>query len=105
MKLLNIDQLAEKTNKVVVIGGVEYAIQPISVGAFIKKTKEAEEYVKAGVDDPMKEVEIVIDLISQCIPAAPRYVIESLSLIQLQTISEYIQRDDVDGAEDVEGNA
>lgn len=105
MKLLNIDQLSEQTNKVVVIGGVEYAVQPISVGTFIKKTKEAEEYVKSGVKDPMKEVEMVIDLISSCIPAAPRYAIEALNITQLQTIADYIQRDDVDGAEDVEGNA
>ena len=103
MKLLNIDQLSPTTSKAVLIGGVEYAIQPISVGAFIKKTKEAEEYVKTGVADPMREVEMIIDLISQCIPAAPRYVIESLNLTQLQTIANYIQKEDVDGAEDVEG--
>lgn len=105
MKLLNIDQVAEKTNKVIILGGVQYDIMPISVGTFIKKTKEAEEYVKAGVNDPTREVEMVIDLISECIPGAPRYVIEALTLPQLQLISDYIQKDDVDGAEDVEGNA
>lgn len=104
MKLLNLDQVAATTDKVVKIGGVEYAIVPISVGSFIKKTKEAEEYVRAGVQDPLREVNIILDLISECIPAAPRYAIEALSLPQLQKIAEYIQRDDVDGAEDVEGN-
>lgn len=105
MKLLNIDQMSKQTNKVIVIAGTQYSIVPISVGAFIKKTKEAEEYISAGSMDPMKEVEMVIDLISQCIPSAPRVVIESLNLEQLQLIAAYIQRDDVDGAEDVEGNA
>lgn len=104
MKLLNIDQLAEKTSKVVVIGGVQYGIVPISVGSFVKKTKEAEEYVKSGVSDPMREVSLILDLISECIPSAPRYAIEALTLPQLQQIAEYIQSDDVDGAEDVEGN-
>ena len=92
MKLLNIDKLAEKTGKVVVIGGVQYGIVPISVGSFVKKTQEAEEY-------------IILDLISECIPSAPRLAIESLTLPQLQQIAEYIQSDDVEGAEDVEGNA
>lgn len=105
MKLLNIDQVAPTSTKVIVIGGVEYAIQPISVGAFLKITKEAEEYVAAGVMNPQKEIQMVIDLAAQCIPAAPREVLESLTLPQLQAIADYVQRDDVDGAEDVEGNA
>lgn len=105
MKLLNIDKLSKTTQKSVLIGGIEYPIAPISVGTFIKKTKEAEEYVKSGQIDQMKELEMVLDLISECIPTAPRYVIEALGLEQLQTIADYIQKDDVDGAEDVEGNA
>lgn len=105
MKLLNIDQVAPTSTKVIVIGGVEYGIQPISVGAFVKMTKEADEYVKSGIVDPLKEVEMIIDLASQCIPGAPRYVLEGLTLPQLKAIAEYVQKDDVDGAEDVEGNA
>lgn len=103
MKLLNLDQLTPSTNKVVLIGGVEYAIMPLSVGAFVKKTKQAQEFVN-GNHDPMSEINFILDLVSECIPAAPRHAIESLSLPQLQLIAEYIQKDDVDGAEDVEGN-
>lgn len=105
MKLLNIDKLSQKTQKSVQINGVKYEIAPISVGVFIKKTKEAEEYVKSGQVDQMKELEMVLDLLSECIPAAPRHVLESLGLDEMQAIADFIQKDDVDGAEDVEGNA
>lgn len=103
MKLLNLDKIAATTDKAILIGGIQYPIVPISVGAFIKKTQEAEEYVKSGQQDPAREINIILDLISECVPTAPRYAIESLSLHQLQKIAEYIQRGDVDGAEDVEG--
>lgn len=105
MKLLNLDKVAPKTGKAITIGGVNYEIMPISVGAFVKKTKEAEEYMKAGGGDPLREISMILDLISECVPAAPRYVLESLTLPQLQVIADYIQKDDIDGAEDVEGNA
>lgn len=103
MKLLNLDKIAAKTNKAVIIGGTQYAVTPITVGAFIEKTQEAEDYINSGQLDPLREVNLILDLISKCIPAAPRYAIESLSLPQLKQIAEYIQNGDVDGAEDVEG--
>lgn len=104
MKLLNIDQLSPTTNKVIQIGGTQYKVSPISVGAFIKMTKDAEEYASGSAFDPMREIEMVVDLIAKCVPDASRLVIESLNLDQLKAIAEYIQGDDVDGAEDVKGN-
>jgi hypothetical protein len=104
MKLLNLDKISPKSNKTIIIAGVEYAVQPLSVGTFIKTTKEAEEYVKKGVADPVYEVQMIVNLAAECIPAAPRIALESLTLEQLQAIATYVQKGDVDGAEDVEGN-
>ncbi len=104
MKLLNLDQVAKKTNKSIVIKGVQHTVMPLSVGAFVKKTQEAEEYVKAGEKDPIREINMILDLLAECVPSASRLDIESLSLEQLQQMADYIRKDDVDGAEDVEGN-
>ncbi|WP_151708803.1 hypothetical protein [Acinetobacter brisouii] len=104
MKILNLDQLAAKTNRKVKIGGKDYNVVPMSVGAFVKTTKEAEELVQSGNIDTLKEIEMVIDVISECVPDAPRQTLESLNLEQLHAISSFVRGDDIDGVEDVEGN-
>lgn len=106
MKMLNLDKLSHNATRQITLGGNVYSIFPISVNAFIETTRAAEQYMKEGEANELKEVEMVLDLLSMCIPDAPREALMSLGVSQLQILAEYVRGDDVDGAEvlDNQGN-
>lgn len=107
MKLLNLDKVGAGIRKIR-LGDKTYNVYPLSVGSFVKTTKNAEDYIKNktndGFTDVKQEIDLIVDLVTDCIPDISRMEVEQLSFEQLQALAAFIKGDDVDGAEDVEGN-
>lgn len=100
MKLLNLDNLTTEATEFVVVKGQEHAIQPISVGQFVKMARKGKEVANAG--DPLAEYELIVEMVSAAIPTLPVADVESLSMESLQKLSQYISGQDVQGVETLE---
>ncbi|MCG5512860.1 hypothetical protein [Ectothiorhodospira shaposhnikovii] len=92
-KLLNLDDLAPKTDLVIRFGGEEYPIEPMSVEAFIELNKKAQKLdAKAEKDkSPAEEVEMLVETIRASVPACPEKVLRSMKLVQLYAIMNFIR--------------
>jgi hypothetical protein len=97
MKILNIDKLAAKEGRELVLFGVPYAVESMSVGNFIETTKAAE----ALADEPslVKQIEATIDMVLRSVPSVERSVLAKLNLEQLQSVVAFVRGDEVEGAE------
>lgn len=97
MKLLNIDDLRQKTLRTVQIGGKSYNVHPVTVATIIETTKQSQklaENAKNGIYDQAKEIEIMVDLIQSCLPDVPRFELEALTPELLNTLAEYVRGGD-----------
>lgn len=97
MKVLNLEKLSKKEGRELVIGGVSYPVQPMTVANFIATTEAAEKL--KGESSLAKQVSATIDMIQRSVPTAQREVLEQLELGQLQAITAFIRGEEVEGAE------
>lgn len=103
MKVLNLDKLAKKEGRELVIFGETYPVDGMTVANFIETTRAAE--ALAGETSLVKQVEATIDMISRSVPTVKKSDLEQLELAQLQAIVKFIRGDEVEGVEQREAAA
>ena len=103
MKILNLDKLAKKEGRELVIFGKTYAVDGMTVANFIETTRAAE--ALAGETSLVKQVEATIEMISRSVPSIEKAELQKLELPQLQAIVAFIRGDDVEGVESSEKDA
>lgn len=97
MKILNIDKLAPKEDRQLVIFGTSYEVKGLDVGGFLATTLAAEEL--ANEKSLVKQIEATIDMIIRAVPTVERDVLRQLTLEQLQGVVSFVRGDDVAEAE------
>ena len=103
MKVLNLDKLAKKEGRELVIFGKTYPVDGMTVANFIETTRVAE--TLAGETSLVKQVEATIDMIARSVPAINKAELAKLELTQLQAIVSFIRGDEVEGVEQREAAA
>ena len=99
MKVLNLDKLATKQGRKLVIAGVSYPIEEMTVSNFIETTKAAERIANAPVAE---QIEATIEMVLRSVPTLSQDVLKGMSLDTLQVIVSFVRGDEVEEAE-VEG--
>ena len=100
-QMLNLDEVAAKTERVLSIRGEQYEMQPMSVSDFIDYTSkvQAQEVKgkKKGKAEPDKSIieimESLIEMITKSFPTLPEEIVRTLTLEQLNAIIEFARGD------------
>lgn len=103
MKVLNLDKLAKKEGRELVIFGKTYSVDGMTVANFIETTRTAESL--AGESSLVKQVEATIEMIARSVPSIEKSELAKLELAQLQAIVKFIRGDEVEGVEQREAAA
>jgi len=97
MKILNIDKLAKKEGREVVLFGKAHVVNGMTVENFIETTTVAEQL--ENEPSLVKQVQATVDMVLRSVPTVERKDLEMLELEQLQAIVSFIRGDAVDGVE------
>jgi hypothetical protein len=97
MKVLNLDKLAKKEGRELVIFGKTYEVEGMTVANFIETTRVAEQL--AEEPSLVKQVEATIDMIARSVPSVDKADLAKLELVQLQAIVKFIRGEEVEGVE------
>lgn len=93
-KIINLDQLETKRDKVVVLGGKEHVMATLTVKDYIQQLKGQQELEKLASDvDATPEtadriVELTISALQKLFPTITREQLESLNMEQLSAMRE-----------------
>lgn len=91
-KIVNLDQLETKRDKVVILKGVEHVMTTLTVKDYIQQLKASAEIEKlTSTEDATPEtadriVELTIDALAKLFPSISRDELESLNMDQLNAI-------------------
>lgn len=92
VKILNLEQLAPQSGRVLRLNGVDYPVEEMSVQNFIETTLTAERL--EGETSIVVQLEATIDLIQRAIPTIDRELLKRLTLEQLQAVTVFIRGED-----------
>jgi len=110
-QVLNLDDLAAKTEKVLSLKGVKYVMRSMSVQDFIDFSKEAQEReldkakvegdsIKEGKEPTEADVSVIaesfIGMIQHSFPDMPEEVVRTLSMDQLGAVVAFARGDEMD---------
>lgn len=95
MKVLNVDKLAGKEGRELVISGKTHKVNGMTVGSFVEGILAAEELAKS--DSLVAQVNATITMILRSVPTLERETLEGLELEQLQAIVAFVRGDEVEG--------
>jgi GTPase Era involved in 16S rRNA processing len=93
-KIVNLDKLATKRDKVVVLGGVEHVMTTLTVKDYIQQMKassQISELINASddsVDSAEKIMQLTIEALMKLFPTITHDEFESLNMDQLTAIRE-----------------
>jgi acetyl-CoA acetyltransferase len=93
-KIVNLDQLATKRDKVVVLGGVEHVMTTLTVKDYIQQMKsfnainELVQDDQASMDNVEKVMELTISALMKLFPTITREQFDLLNMDQLTAIRE-----------------
>lgn len=82
--LLDLDAIKPEVKRAIKINGVIHEIKPITLGDYIENTKRVQELAAMEVHDPVKETEILIDMLLRAFPTVER---EDLMKLPLETLT------------------
>jgi hypothetical protein len=91
-RIVNLDQLETKRDKVVVLGGVEHVMKTLTVKDYIHQLKAQAEIEKlatseeATIESADRLIEVTIDALVQLFPTITREQFEALTMEQLNAI-------------------
>lgn len=105
MKLLNLSSLTVATDRRLKIGEETHVINPLKVIDFIRITEIAQqidEEAKKGTPTVLREVELIMDLVTATIPTVQRETLNNLGIAELQSIASFIKGMDVPGTIETE---
>lgn len=110
-KIINLDQLETKKDKVVVLRGVEHTMKTLTVKDYIYQIKNQRELEKlsegdmdtADMDTADKILELTINALADLFPTIPREQLEALNMDQINAMrglaEEYVADDAPEGEE------
>jgi hypothetical protein len=118
-KMLNLDEVAASTERVLTIKGVTYAMKPMSVADFIEYTsatqaeqlKATKTKAKAKTSDKPKPaleksikdiMETFIEMVTKSFPTLPDEIVRGLTLDQLNAIVSFARGEQDPEAEEEE---
>lgn len=93
-KIINLDQLATKRDKVVVLGGVEHVMKTLTVKDYVQQMKASGQIseILKGDDTSLENTEVVMNLTIEALmklfPTITKDQFESLNMDQLTAIRE-----------------
>ncbi len=88
VKICNLDLIAPITKRELVINNVTYEVEPLSVLKFIEFAKARQGLsASTSIEDAVK---VMMELIVSAIPSMDRKVLESLPIMQLQTVLAFV---------------
>lgn len=100
-KMLNLDEVSAKEERVLRFQGIEYPMKTISVRDFIDMTRRGEA-LDADKDSKMTDqLEWMVDMVSNLFPTMPEEVVGSFDLTELGTIIDFARSNVDDEAESV----
>lgn len=91
-KILNLDALAAKEVREVVLGGTTHQIKEMSVEDFIEINKSAQKL--EGVTDMAVQISETINILQRAIPTVDKNALMDLSFEQLTALSAFVRGDD-----------
>lgn len=100
MKVLNLDAV-KKPKKILTFLGVDYEVLAMSVETFIEVSHLAQQI--KPTDPFVKQVELMVDMISRCIPSIPVETLKSMDIEELTLLMSFV-KGELDNAEE-QGNA
>jgi len=89
-KLLNLDDLAT-VDRAVTIKGVRYAMVDLSVGDFIKNSREFKHVTPASPAD--QQFEVMVAMVCRSFPTMTAEVASGLTFPQVKALSDFINAD------------
>jgi hypothetical protein len=93
-KIINLDQLETKRDKVVILGGVEHVMKTLTVKDYIYQLKAGTEIEKlANNGEPTPEtadrmIELTVDALATLFPTIRRDQLEALNMDQLNAMRQ-----------------
>lgn len=100
MKTLNLDNLSKVTRNLI-LNGVTYEVQEMTVENFIETTKAADALLEKKNITIEEQMEASIGLIKRSIPNIEEEVLRKMTLEQLGTLSKFLRGElDDEGAEE-----
>jgi hypothetical protein len=94
-KILNLDDVAAKEERVLKFRGEGYPMAQMSVGDFIEITRKSEQMNdKASVAD---QTELLIEMVGGAFPSMPKDVLRSMSFEQLVAVLDFARAVDQEG--------
>lgn len=92
-KIINLDQLATKRDKVVVLGGEEHVMKTLTVKDYVQQMKassQISELVKEedSIESAERIMELTIEALMKVFPTITKDQFESLNMDQLTAIRE-----------------
>lgn len=93
-KIVNLDSLETKRDKVVILGGVEHVMKTLTVKDYIEQMKSSHELNKLAASEQLDEqgseriMEITIEALMKIFPTISKEQFESLNMDQLNAIRE-----------------
>lgn len=91
-KIINLDQLETKRDKVVVLGGEEHVMRTLTVKDYIQQLKKQQEIEKlsTNIDDSPETadriIELTVDALHTLFPTITREQLEGLNMDQLNAM-------------------
>lgn len=98
MKVLNLDKLSTKETRQLLIKGVSYPVEDMTVENFIITTKAAESLPEDA--SLAVQIEATIEMICRSVPSITKTALGGLSLTSLQSIVAFVRGDnDLEGVD------
>ena len=91
MKVLNLDKISKKSERTLVLGGVEYEVKAMTVGNFIEVTAAAESLSEASISEQIKAT---VDMICRSVPTIDKETLNNLPLEDLHQIVSFVRGED-----------
>lgn len=106
-KILNLDEVSPQAEKVIKLNGKEHLLAPITVGEFIRVTREAEaidaKQVKGKPQKISEQFEYFIQTITRSFPTITEEELKDMDLSKLKYIVDFIHSEVEVEAEAAEG--
>lgn len=91
-KILNLDEVAPRAEKVLTFKGVQHKLVPPTVASFIEVTRKLEDLEKSGAS-VSEQIEYMIESIANSFPSMGKEQLKELNMDQLNAIFTFIRED------------
>lgn len=104
-KIVNLDQLETRRDKVIILGGVEHVMKTLTIKEYIEQMKASTEINQMALDNSMENAEKIfslsIEALMKAFPTVTKDQFNSLNLDQITAIRNLVEAENEGELEDV----